>query len=50
MRSPMPLAVAPPTLLRAAYERVIVQIQDGRHVVVWPGERAQAPIRGRSAP
>ncbi|MEK7836887.1 MAG: hypothetical protein AAB328_02775 [candidate division NC10 bacterium] len=32
------------------YERVIVQIQDGRHVVVWPRERAQAPIRGRSAP
>lgn len=32
------------------YERVIVQIQGGRHVVVWPRERAQAPIRGRSAP
>ena len=32
------------------YERVIVQIQGGRHVVVWPRERAQAPIRGRSDP
>jgi len=27
------------------YERVILQIQDGRHVVVWPKERAQATAR-----
>ena len=27
------------------YERVIVQIQDGRHVVVYPPERARAPAR-----
>ena len=27
------------------YERVILQIQDGRHVVVWPKERAQAAAR-----
>jgi branched-chain amino acid transport system substrate-binding protein len=28
-----------------SYERVILQIQDGRHVVVWPKERAQAAAR-----
>jgi branched-chain amino acid transport system substrate-binding protein len=28
-----------------SYERVIPQIQDGRHVVVWPKERAQAAAR-----
>jgi branched-chain amino acid transport system substrate-binding protein len=28
-----------------SYERVILQIQDGRHVVVWPRERAQAAAR-----
>ena len=28
-----------------SYERVILQIQDGRHVVVWPQERAQAAAR-----
>jgi branched-chain amino acid transport system substrate-binding protein len=27
------------------YERVILQIQEGRHVVVWPRDRAQAPPR-----
>ncbi len=28
-----------------SYERVILQIQGGRHVVVWPKERAQAAAR-----
>lgn len=28
-----------------SYERVILQIQDGRHVAVWPKERAQAAAR-----
>jgi len=28
-----------------SYERVILQIQGGRHVVVWPKERAQAATR-----
>ena len=28
-----------------SYERVILQIQDGRHVVVWPKERAHAAAR-----
>ena len=27
------------------YERVVIQIQDGRHVVVYPKERATAPAR-----
>ena len=27
------------------YERVVIQIQGGRHVVVYPGERATAPTR-----
>jgi len=27
------------------YERVILQIQDGRHVVVWPKQRARAAVR-----
>lgn len=27
------------------YERVVVQIQGGKHVVVYPGERATAPVR-----
>ena len=27
------------------YERVILQIEDGRHVVVWPKQRAQAAVR-----
>jgi len=28
-----------------SYERVILQIQDGRHIVVWPKQRAQAAVR-----